>query len=93
MDLTTNLILPGDPDFFVPPEILPGDFFQLRDRSNGEALLIARNGMLEAATLQEAEDYLWGGEYEHEQELQGDHNLIDMHLGDQEVVSFFDFYE
>lgn len=62
-----NLILPGHPGFEETLAQLPPNLQHVRDCTHGDFALIARAGsagLLEAVSWQEAEEYLWGGEYE-----------------------------
>ena len=56
------LILPGNPEFSSTLEALPPNWMHVRANTNGDFALVCRNGLMEAVSGKEAEEYVWGGE-------------------------------
>ncbi len=64
----TSLILPGEP-LFEETLANPGEFWfrQGQQQLNGDCIFIQplnQGGLLIPVSAKEAEDYLWGGEYD-----------------------------
>jgi hypothetical protein len=83
-----TLILPGT-EIFEETLANPGMFWfrQGQRELNGDCIFIQPvdgGGLLIPATSQQAEEYLWGGEYEEAQ------NLFDVEPDDNEWEWFFD---
>ncbi len=67
------IILPGHPDFDLALGAIPPDWEQVAARGEGITFVAdAETGLLRAATVDECEEYLFGGEYDERLEAMGE---------------------